>query len=119
MDTPTPGTEATHIRVIKKLPPGSKGALKLAQQFGPALVCVRHRVDAQARHRYTTVELLVEKTPIRARPQATVAVRIEGHEKGLQQVVKAAGARWDGRERVWRMPKRLVGILRLSNRLLP
>ncbi|MBL8289689.1 MAG: hypothetical protein JNL85_17030 [Rubrivivax sp.] len=60
----TPGSEAAPLRVVKKLPLGAKGAHKLAQQFGEALVCVRHRVDAQARFRYTTVERRVEKAPI-------------------------------------------------------
>jgi len=36
------------LRVIKKLYPTSRGAIKLHNQFGETLICVRHRVDAKA-----------------------------------------------------------------------
>jgi hypothetical protein len=114
-----PGAEAAPLRVVKKLPPQARGAIKLAQQFGPALVCVRHRVDATARFRYTTVELLVEKTLIRPREQKLAEIRIGPEESALRAVIKAAGARWDPQRRTWRLPRRLVSILRLSDRLLP
>ena len=58
---PTPGALASKLRVTKKLATTNRGAIKLAQQFGNALVCVRHRTDSEARFRYTTVELLVGK----------------------------------------------------------
>lgn len=113
------GTEAATLRVIKKLSPSSRGAILLTRQFGPSLVCVRHRVDARGEFRYTTVELLVDKAPIQPRIETQVAVRIGPKEYPLQTVVRAAGAAWDGKARVWRMPKRLAGILRLTNRIVP
>lgn len=113
-----PGSEAARLRVVKKLPIASKGAIKLAKQFGETLVCVRHRVDANAAFRYTTVELLVEKVPIRPRVETMVLVRIGTGEASLQQVVKAAGAKWDFSTRLWRMPKRVAGILRLTQRIV-
>ena len=57
------------MRSIKKLAPTSRGAIKLAEQFRKALLCVRHRVDAKAMVRFTTVELLVGRTPIKVRTQ--------------------------------------------------
>lgn len=114
-----PGTEAAPLRVVKKLPPQARGAIKWAQQLGPALVCVRHRVDAAARFRYTTVELLVEKAPIQTRVQKWVEIRIGPQETALRAMVKAAGGRWNPEQRTWLLPKRMVGILRLSDRLLP
>jgi hypothetical protein len=114
-----PGIEAAPLRVVKKLPPHARGAIKLAQQLGPALVCVRHRVDAAAKHRYTTVELLVEKTPIQVRTQKWVEIRVGADEPAVRAMIKAAGARWQPERRTWLLPKRLVGILRLSDRLLP
>jgi hypothetical protein len=102
---------------VKKLATSSRGSLKLARQFGETLICVRHRVDAKAEFRYTTVELLVDKAPIRPRIEAQVGVRIGSAERSLQAVVRAAGATWDHRTKLWRMPKRLVGILRLTARI--
>lgn len=106
------------MRVIKKLSPSSRGAIKLHEQFGDALLCVRHRVDAAAKIRYTTVELLVARAPIKPRSHKLVGVRIAVQERSLQHVIKAAGGVWDGREQVWKVPQRLVSILRLTDRLV-
>lgn len=114
-----PGSEASSLRVVKKLPVTSRGAIRLARQFGESLVCVRHRVDPKGEYRYTTVELLVEKAHIAPRVEAMVGVRIGRDERSLQQVVRAAGARWDYKTKLWHMPKRLAGILRLSSRVAP
>jgi hypothetical protein len=107
------------MRVVKKLAPSSRGAIKLAVQFGQTLLCVRHRVDADAKTRFTTVELLVGQAPIKARPQRYVSVQIGWNEHALRSIVKEAGAQWDGKEKAWRMPRRLAGILRLTHRIKP
>ncbi|MBI5721277.1 MAG: hypothetical protein HZC37_26705 [Burkholderiales bacterium] len=112
-----PVEKVGQMRVIKKLDPSSRGAIKLAQHFGETLICVRHRVDAKAKFRYTTVELLVGRAPIKVRSQKYVSVRIDWNEQSLRQLVKDAGARWDADGKVWRMPKRLAGILRLAHRV--
>lgn len=106
------------MRVVKKLSPNSRGAIKLAEQFGGTLLCVRHRVDAKAKFRFTTVELLVGRAPIKVKSQQYVGVQIDWNELSLQQVVKNAGAKWDANAKVWRMPRRLVGILRLTDRVV-
>jgi hypothetical protein len=105
------------MRVIKKLAPSSRGAIKLAEQFGETLICVRHRVDAKAKFRFTTVELLVGRAAIKVKSQKFVNVQVDWNEQSLRQVVKEAGARWDANAKVWRMPKRLAGILRLTDRI--
>ena len=105
------------MRVVKKLAPTSRGAIKLKEQFGHTLICVRYRVDLKAKVRFTSVELLVGKAAIKVRSERMVGVRIEWNEQSLQEVVKAAGARWDGTARLWRMPRRLAGILRLTDRV--
>jgi hypothetical protein len=46
-----------------------------------------------------------------------VSVQIDWNEQSLRQLVKDAGARWDANGKVWRMPKRLAGILRLAHRV--
>ena len=106
-----------HMRVVKKLAPTNRGAIRLSEQFGKSLICVRHRVDAKAKIRFTTVELLVGKAPIKARSERLVEVKIDWNEQSLREIVKQAGAKWDGKGRVWRMPRRLAGILRLTDRL--
>jgi hypothetical protein len=106
------------MRVVKKLDPASRGAIKLAEQFGTTLVCVRHRIDAQAKLRFTTVELLVGQAPIKVRSQKYVGVKVDWNEQSLRDVLKEAGAKWDPGAKVWRMPRRLVGILRLTDRIV-
>lgn len=114
---PQPRTAPTGLRVTKKLSPESRGALKLARQFGDALICVRHRSDNKGEYRYTTVELLVEKVPIRPRTENIVGIRIGPDEKPLQSVVRSAGGTWDYKAKVWRLPRRVVGILKLADRI--
>ncbi|GAB4113882.1 MAG: hypothetical protein Fur0014_16640 [Rubrivivax sp.] len=106
------------MRVTKKLATTDRGAIKLAQQFGDALVCVRHRVDPEARFRYTTVELLVEKTEMRPRQSKMVLVRVDRHEYGLRTVVRTAGAVCDPRTGLWHLPKRVATVLRLTDRIV-
>ena len=106
-----------HMRVVKKLSPTNRGAIKLHEQFKQALICVRHRVDAKAKTRFTTVELLVASAVIKTGSEKMVAVKIDWKEQSLREIVKQAGAKWDGKERVWRMPRRLAGILRLVDRV--
>jgi translation elongation factor EF-G len=112
-----PESSAGTLRVVKKLSPQTRGALKLARQYGEELVCVRHRMDDKGEYRYTTVELLVEKTPVRPRADNIVAVYIGPAEKALQTAVRAAGATWDSKARTWRMPRRVAAILRLVDRI--
>ncbi|WP_284620682.1 hypothetical protein [Aquabacterium humicola] len=113
----TPGAEAAELRITKKLSRSSRGALKLTQQFGEALICVRHRVDAKGDFRYTTVELLVDKVAIRPRNDKVVGVRVGLNERSLQTVIRAAGGVWDHKAKLWRIPRRVAGILRLVDRI--
>ena len=103
---------------MKKLSPQSRGALKLARQFGPALVCVRHRSDAKGEYRFTTVEILVDKAPVRPRSDRIVGLRIGLDEKALQADVRTAGGSWDYKAKVWRIPRRVAGILKLVDRIV-
>lgn len=106
------------LRVLRKLAPASRGACKLARRYGESLVCVRHRVDVQARLRTTTVELLVEVTPIQARSERVVGLRVGARERDLQAMLRAAGGHWDPAARVWRLPGRVVGLLKLGDRVV-
>ncbi len=112
------GVAVGGLRVLRKLAPASRGACKLARRYGEALVCVRHRVDAQARLRYTTVELLVEVAPIQARSERVVGLRVGARERDVQAMLRAAGGHWDAAARVWRLPSRVVGLLKLGDRVV-
>jgi hypothetical protein len=109
--------EATNLKVLKRLAPSQPGAIKLARLYGDALVCVRHRTDPEGKFRITTVELVVERTPIQPRSEKIVGVKINYGEPELQSVAKAAGATWDKEAKLWRMPKRVATALNLSQRI--
>ena len=74
-------------------------------------------IDEKGECRYMTVELLVDTTTIRPRAEHIVGVRIGPNERSLQTVVRAAGATWDHKARLWRMPRRIAGVLRLVDRI--
>ena len=109
---------ATHV--VKRFSASQPGALKLARRFGDALVCVRYRHDPQGRHRYTTVELVVDEAPVAQRedPNAIVMVCLAFDEIELRQLVLAHGARWDARQRLWSMPRRTAKKLKLLARVV-
>ncbi|MFZ3207365.1 MAG: hypothetical protein WA140_00805 [Geobacteraceae bacterium] len=88
------------------LKPGQKGAKRLTDKYGDALVCVRFRYDAELRQRLKTVELIVEKSdwtppPPRYAADTIVSLRIEGYEKELRAKAKAAGGRWNPEKQLW------------------
>ena len=111
-------SERSTYRVVKTLAPTDRGAIALARHYGEALVCVRHRTDAKGKFRHTTVELLIETTPIQARSVKIVHVRTEPHERTLNAVIKTAGGTWDSKARLWRLPRRVAGILSLRDRIV-
>lgn len=105
-------------RVAKKLLPGQPGTVKLARQHGQNLVCVRYRVDAQTEHRYTTIELIVDRAPMAPRPERIVGVRLRWREATLRAQVKERGAKWDSLAEVWRMPYAAAVQLGLKERIV-
>lgn len=107
-------SDVSGYKVIKKLAPSRHGALKLAERYGPRLVCVRHRVDPEGKTRVTTVELEVERTPIHRRDDAWVRVRIAFGDRWARASAMAAGATWDPQEKVWKMPRGVAKALNLE-----
>jgi len=109
---------ATHV--VKRMLPSQPGAQKLAQRYGDALVCVRYRHDPKGKLRYTTVELIVDASPVafRAPPDKIVMVHIDFGNASLQRRSHALGARWDSRRCVWRMPLHLARRLRLVGKIV-
>ena len=67
------------MEVIKTLKPGDCGTKKLHKRFGEQVVCVRYRRDLVNNRRYTTIELVVDESPIEA-----VRARFQRHELSLE-----------------------------------
>ena len=119
VENPVAGKPAVGtLRVTRKLAPTSRGALKLAARYGDALVCVRHRCDDAGKTRYTTVELVVDAAPMPPRSEVMVGLRIGLAERHLQALVRSAGATWDYQARLWRVSRRVAGILKLMDRIV-
>ena len=98
--------------------PGQPGALKLSRKYGDALVYVRYRLDADGLHRYTTVELIVDRVPILKRIDRIVGVRVLYEETTLQSAVRTSGATWDKPAKLWRMPYSVALGLDLQDRIV-
>ncbi len=104
------------------LKPGQRGTKQLADLYGDRLVCVRYRYDPRAGKRYKTVELIVEEghwsPPSNRKPGQPVYVRVGYGEERLRERVKAAGARWDARRKLWKLPYVEVAALGLETRIV-
>jgi hypothetical protein len=107
------------------LAPGQNGTKKLLARYGERLVCVRYRYDAQRKVCHKTVELIVETAPwnprarnARREPHDMVAVRIAYGETELRERIKAAGAIWRPRHRLWEVDWKTVRELGLQSRVV-
>lgn len=99
-DEPWPTT-----RVSKTLWPPQAGTKRLRDRYGAALVCVRYRHDAEGRHRYTTVELMVDHGPVRT-PRGgrrIYELDVPYWNDTLRRELLNAGAEWDKEANVWRL----------------
>ena len=98
--------------------PGRLGALKFSRKYGNALVCVRYRLDADGLHRYTTVDLIIDRVPIVKRVDRIIGVCILYEETPLQSAVRTSGATWDKPAKLWHMPYRVGLRLGLQDRIV-
>lgn len=112
---PSPKSE---LRVTKTLGPDRPGAVRLARQYGEALLCVRYRQDPKGLTRFTTVELIVDRVPISTKSTRIVGVRITFNEEELRLRARNAGAKWDKEARLWRMPLSVAHALGLTGRVV-
>ncbi len=53
------------MRVTKTIKPQDNGTKKLSAKYGNKLVAVRYRVDKKKKIRYKTVEIIVNRQPIK------------------------------------------------------
>lgn len=107
------------LRVAKTYAPHQDGAKRFARRYGEQLVCVRHRLDERGTIRHTTVEIVVESTPIASRERTVVAVRIPASDRALRKLLIDCGAEWRSKERHWRLPHLVAKNLRLLRYRVP
>ena len=87
------------------LKPGQMGTKRLVERFGDSLLCVRYRYDENRGLRLKTVEIVVEEKAIKNTARYldgdVVTVIVSYAENALRDKLKAAGGRWDPKEKVW------------------
>ena len=85
------------MRTRLKLKPGQRGTKKLLAEYGPRLVCVRYRYDAQRRKRFKTIELIVDEAEWKPKPKPDTLVHLEvaWGEAYLARRIKQAGGTWN------------------------
>ena len=101
------------LRVAKKYGPDQDGAKRFARRYGDQLVCVRHRLSDDGSIRHTTVELVVESTPVVSRQRTIIALRIPPDSRATRSLLLACGAQWDKKNRLWLLPHMVAKSLRL------
>ena len=104
------------------LKPGERGTRKLLAEYGRRLVCVRYRYDARLKRRWKTAELIVDESewePKEPRAGTKIELRIGYGEAELQRRMKAAGGKWDGKRRIWRIQYDKALELGLKDRIEP
>ena len=104
-------------RVAKKIKPSQRGAIKLARSYGSELLCVRYRENPDGTERLTTVELIVERAVIQKRDDPIVLFKIKQEELELRRLAMARGAKYDGRNYMWRLCRSEVLRMGLKSRI--
>lgn len=92
------------LRVAKRYLPHQHGARRFALRHGEPLVCVRQRLSADGQMRYTTVELLVEVTPVASHANRQVAVTLPMADRDMRQRLLALGSTWNSSTQQWTVP---------------
>ena len=65
------------------LRPGARGTIRLVQQYGERLVCVRYRYNQETRRRIKTVELIIDERAWRPKKPPQYANLIAGDVTAL------------------------------------
>jgi len=96
---------------------------KLVEQYGEDLVCVRYRYDPEQSITIKIIELIIERSPWRRNPDRIpgnkiMRIRIEYGEVELGRSVKAAGGKWNRKDKVWELPYKEVLALGLRERII-
>ena len=114
-----PKDKLAQLRVSKTYPPDQNGAKRFALRYVDNLVCVRHRLSQNGSIRHTTVELLVESTPITSRARSLVAIRIPPTDKKTRTLLISCGAQWQPKLRYWLLSRLVAKNLHLLQCIVP
>jgi hypothetical protein len=115
----TANAKLAALRVAKTYAPDQNGAKRFAKRYGENLVCVRHRLSDDGSLRHTTVELLIESTPVVSRARTLVAIKIGATDKNTRTLLMACGAQWVPKEKYWLLPRMVAKNLRLLKNIVP
>lgn len=104
------------------LKPGQKGTKRLVEKYGKALLYVRYRYDESRGVRLKTVEIVVDEKPwqpgLRFRDEEMVPVLVNYTEKSLRDSMKAAGGKWDPKEKLWHVAYGSIRGTELEERIM-
>jgi hypothetical protein len=103
----------SRLRVSHTYAPDQNGAKRFARRYGEQLVCVRHRLNDAGTLRHTTIELVVESTPVASRTRTIIAIRIPHADQPARASLMANGARWKPKEKYWLLSHVVAKNLRL------
>ena len=115
----TANSNLAALRVAKTYAPDQNGAKRFARRYPDQLVCVRHRLSDDGSVRHTTVELLIESTPVASRARTLVAVKIGPTDKAIRTLLMACGAQWMPKDKYWLLPRMVAKNLRLLKNVVP
>ena len=107
------------LRVAKTDAPDQNGAKRFARRYADQLVCVRHRLSNDGSVRHTTVELLIESTPVAPCARTLVVIKIGPSDKNTRTLLMACGAQWVPKEKYWLLPRMVAKNLRLLKNVVP
>ena len=103
--------------VSKTIQADGKGAARHARRYGDSLVCVRYRLSPDGHERLTTVELVVDRSPVQKRTDPVVFVKIYASERALVNAAKHKGAMYNAKSRLWRMNRSEAMAMGLKDRI--
>jgi len=103
------------------LKPGQKGTIRLQEQYGDKLLCVRYRYDEKRGIRLKTVEIIVEERPwqqpFRFKDGDMAPVEVGYEEVELREKLRTLRAKWNPQEKLWMIPYRLICGTELEARI--
>jgi hypothetical protein len=107
----------------KTVSAGKPGTKKWIKKFGHKLICVRYKYDIENKRKIKTVELEVENQAWeldvnRIPANKLTRLKVDYGEIHVGKVIRAAGGRWDKKNKYWELPYREVVALGLEDRII-
>jgi len=109
------------MKAYAHVKPGQKGAVRLKEKYGDALLCVRYRFDEIRQVKIKTVELIVDEKPLlmpRFRDEDMVPVSVAFDEVELRQQLRRMKGRWDAEIKMWFVRYGLIRGTELESRIM-